>query len=298
MNSKHVGNRGYLFTFKEPYKTNVYIINGKKFTFILDTFLGSNPMDSIMNFLIEKDEKIKKKTKLVFNSHYDYDHVWGNSYFKNSIIFSHFLCRKILDKEGRDSLTTYENHKRGKVELILPNMTFLNELNFDEDKINFFSSPGHTEDSASCYDSIDKVLFVGDNIEFPFPYIRVIEIDKYINTLNAYLDYNIEYLITGHTDLIRGKEKILKVIKQQLNYVKNFKQKRVDLKNLTDTEKLIHYSNLKGYGNILKSNNFSQKSRFYYEEAIDLLHLMPDDTKGKEKALNDLKKVLKMINNQ
>ncbi|MEJ2249702.1 MAG: MBL fold metallo-hydrolase [Candidatus Lokiarchaeota archaeon] len=292
MKSKKVGERGFIFTFEDPYKTNVYIIDTEKYLFICDTFLGNRPMEEIMNFL-RNEIGIKTRFHLVFNSHYDYDHVWGNGYFKdkNSLIFSHQLCRKNLLEMGDESLEKYKSHKRGRVELTLPNLTFTKNLIFNEENLEFSYTPGHTNDSSSCYDAIDKSLFVGDNIEFPFPYIRTLELDKFIETLSKYLDYDVQYLITGHTNLIEGEE-TAKIIKDQLNYVKNFNQNIVDLNNFNLPEKLIHLSNLKEYGNLLQTNNQEEKALIYFKESLSLLNTLPEETKGKVDELHKIKDLI------
>jgi len=294
MKIQKVGTRGFLFTFEEPYKTNVYVINSNQNLFICDTFLGNDPMNKIMRFF-KKEEDLNEIPKIIFNSHYDYDHVWGNGYYKDSIILSHHLCRKILKKEGYKSLEKYCDHKMGEVTLRLPNLTFSSKILFNNEKVQFFYSPGHTVDSSSCYDLKENILFVGDNIEFPYPYIRILDIEKFIGTLNDYLKYDPDYLITGHTDLIKGNDEVKKILKSQLKYVTKFKEKDINIDLMDKSEKILHFSNLKERGNRLKSNNQLKEAKYFFEEAKYLISTLPKEMQGKEEQLNELEEILQKL---
>ena len=72
MKVQEIGTRGLLFTFDDPYKTNLYAMNGEKFLFICDTFLGPDSMNEVIVEL--KKKGFFPKPVIVFNSHHDYDH--------------------------------------------------------------------------------------------------------------------------------------------------------------------------------------------------------------------------------
>ncbi|WP_275451800.1 MBL fold metallo-hydrolase [Clostridium novyi] len=80
----------------------------------------------------------------------------------------------------------------------------------------FFYSPGHTECSASCFDEQDNVLFVGDNVERPNPYLTCNNKENYEETLKGYLKMNAEVIIPGH-GFIEDNELIIK----NLDYIKS-----------------------------------------------------------------------------
>ena len=65
-----VGSRGYLFTWMKPYHTNVYVIIGERHVFVIDTFLGIEPMEDLKNAL--PHEGIENMPFVVFNTHVDY----------------------------------------------------------------------------------------------------------------------------------------------------------------------------------------------------------------------------------
>ncbi|MHA1447095.1 MAG: MBL fold metallo-hydrolase, partial [Candidatus Heimdallarchaeaceae archaeon] len=161
MKVQKVGSRGYVFTFEDPYKLNIYVINGEEHIFICDTGFGSDSVNELLDYLRSID--IHSKPFIVFNSHADYDHVWGNHVFKESEIIAHELSPEIFQKEGEEILEKYEEHKRGEVILTPPNKLFKEKIVFEDEGVEFYHSPGHTLESSSCFDHKEKILFVGDN---------------------------------------------------------------------------------------------------------------------------------------
>ncbi|MEM2143600.1 MAG: hypothetical protein QXQ81_10125, partial [Candidatus Thorarchaeota archaeon] len=67
--------------------------------------------------------------------------------------------------------------------------------------IRLFPSPGHTRDSCSCVHESDRVLFVGDNVEYPIPYVNSLDIGTYIATLRGYATMDWDYMVTGHSSV-------------------------------------------------------------------------------------------------
>lgn len=174
MQCERIGQRGYLFTFDDlkqahyDCSTSVYVINGANRYVFCDSYLGEKYIELMAKYLFAK---CGKKEGVVFNSHYHWDHIWGNSAFKETLIISHTLTRDLIKLYGH---LEYEKNKAEfaseKVEIVLPNLTFTERLTFQDDGVEFFFSPGHTGDSSSCIDLVDKILFVGDNLESPYPY--------------------------------------------------------------------------------------------------------------------------------
>ena len=266
MKVQEVGTRGFFFSFDDPYRTNIYVINGEKYLFICDTFLGPDPMNEVLKFLENKG--FTSKPIVVFNSHHDYDHIWGNQCFKDSIILAHKLCREKIEEVGESDLQAYESHMKGKVELTLPNFLFTNKVIFPEEGVEFFHSPGHTEDSSSCFDQIDEVLFVGDNIETPFPYVRKLNLEEYTNTLEDYIVRKAIVILSGHDDLMFTD----KLINENLEYLQRFAPGKIDRSEFTKKHRGIHYSNLTTIGKLLKEESKNEESLLYYQEARMLLN--------------------------
>ncbi|MCK5303969.1 MAG: MBL fold metallo-hydrolase [Candidatus Heimdallarchaeota archaeon] len=265
MKATKVGSRGYFFSFDDPYFTTLYVINGKNRIFICDTFLGPVPMREVLKFL--EKEGVKDKEIVVFNTHYDYDHIWGNQLFENSVILAHELCVKELKETGEDDLKQFEAHKKGDVKLILPNTDFKEKLVFSDDGVEFYHTPGHTADSSSCYDSVDKVLIVGDNLESPFPYIRILNVKEYANSLREYLSRDAEIIVSGHDEIMNSD----RLLRENLEYLENFTSKKIDRKNFTKKHRGIHFSNVKTVGELLKKEGKKAEALEYYREAAEIL---------------------------
>ncbi|MHA1577992.1 MAG: MBL fold metallo-hydrolase, partial [Candidatus Thorarchaeota archaeon] len=122
--------------------------------------------------------------------------------------------------------------QRGKIDLIPPNRTFQDTLRFEDDGVKFFHTPGHTLDSASCYDMVDKVLFVGDNVESPLPYLNHVNFDQYIRTLKSYLEFDWKLMIAGHDKPLKNSD----LVKKNIDYLCNFRDWSIDLDTMSTQE--------------------------------------------------------------
>lgn len=221
MDIKQVGERGFLFTFyelkNEEYDcvTNIYAINGDKTFFICDTYLGPFYIKEVKEYL---ENTFGHKDYVVLNSHGHWDHIWGNSEFKECKIIAHELCRKyILENAELDLINHEKQFAKDKVEICLPNITFTDKLVFEDEEVEFFYSPGHTDDSASCYDRKDKVLFVGDNIDDPIPYFMCWnELEVYKATLENYLYKKADLIVQSHGDVTDNN-----LIRKNIEYILN-----------------------------------------------------------------------------
>ena len=70
--------------------------------YVCDTFLGPDSMKDIARII--KDNGHHEKPVVVFNSHADWDHVWGNCYFEDAMIISHRECRNRMIAEWEEEL--------------------------------------------------------------------------------------------------------------------------------------------------------------------------------------------------
>ena len=213
MKIQKVGSRGTLFTFHDlGIATNVYVIHAKQHVYIIDTYLGPDVMKPINQYI---KEHYGGKPLIIVNSHSHWDHVWGNSLYTSSLIISHFRCKEYMLKDGLENLEEHKSYKRGEIILTYPNLTFTDKICFEEDKVMLYHTPGHTEDEISVLDLQDRVLFAGDNLERPIPYLMSKNLKQYITTLEDYLNLDVEIILGGHTDC---EDKSL--IRHNLAYVK------------------------------------------------------------------------------
>ena len=195
--SSKVGNRGIILTFDDD--ITVYLINTDNHWFLCDTHLGPQSMKYIKDYISMQSSK---KTVIVFNSHSDWDHIWGNCMFQGGIIIGHETCRKRMNEIGQFDLARLTEYHRGIIKLVLPNLTFSDRLTFAEDEIEFIYAPGHTIDSSVCFDRKDSVLYVGDLVEYPIPYLDFNDLAIYIKTLDFVKSFPARVKISAHSGII------------------------------------------------------------------------------------------------
>ncbi|HPJ12403.1 MAG TPA: MBL fold metallo-hydrolase [Caldisericia bacterium] len=248
MKIQRVRSRGWLFTFDdiENTFTNVYVIQGKHHYFICDTYLGPKPMEKIKKHLYKE---AKKLPFIVFNSHYHWDHIWGNCAFEDSLIIGQASIVNMIHMYSESELTRFKKYQQGKVTILPPSIVFKYFLAFPDEKITIFKSPGHTFDSASLYDVFDKVLYAGDNIEDPIPYLENTDFEPYLQTIQRYENLDFKVIIPGHMTkpdelptkkILKSNAKYIKAIydKDNLSTYQRKKYRDIHRENLISLEKL------------------------------------------------------------
>lgn len=184
---------------------------GNKFNYIIDTGLGSLCVTPVLEYLGDNHKPI-----IVINTHYHWDHVWGNSSFSDCTIISHKLCREKIAAKWDDMMDKKKQFIKGNVQMCLPNLTFEDTLYFPDDKIKIFYTPGHTIDCISVFDEEERVINVSDNIgdsmDEIVPSIETSK-DAYIDTLLKYKKMEFDTCISGH-NVILGKEVFDKILKE------------------------------------------------------------------------------------
>ena len=231
MDIRNVGKRGILFTFYDlGIATNVYIIRGEKRFYVIDTYLGPEVMRQVNQYIIKEYDGMGEnggeegsggmqgtggRAVIVVNTHSHWDHIWGNSLYSSGLIISHSKCREHIREQGLHELEKYGKYQRGEVVITLPNLTFTDEMLFEDDGILLYYTPGHTDDGLSVLETRDRVLFAGDNLERPVPSLSSRDLNGYARTLEEYLRLDFQAVIGGHTG-IEGKS----LVTDNLNYIK------------------------------------------------------------------------------
>lgn len=236
-----VGKRGVLFNYEDgdcPIGggTSVYLINAENTLFLCDTHMGYKSMDAVKEYIIENN--LSNKELIIFNSHSDWDHIWGNCAFKKETIIAHEKCRKMMQESGGYTLDILSKYKNGAVELKFPNVTFDNKLSFEEEGIEFIYAPGHTECSAICYDKRDSAVFVGDLVEEPYPVLNYGDWDSYIKTLEFIKGLNAKFIVTAHSEIVNKN-----LVDEHIEYIKDFIRcyELNDASRINDKEILSNY---------------------------------------------------------
>lgn len=236
MDSTRLGSRCVLLSFPEL-AVNLLAIYGEHRTYLCDTFLGPEPMELVKEaFRADgRDQPV-----VVFNSHSHWDHVWGNCAFPGSLVLAHELCRTRLERDFAKELKAYGGQAKGAVTPRFPDLVFSDKVAFSDDGVEFYHTPGHTPDSASCLDLKDNVLFVGDNVEEPIPYVQDPDLATYIATLEGYLRLNPAACVAGH-----GRRFPRDLIEANLTYLRRLAAgAEVDTSGWSDTLKQQHQGNL------------------------------------------------------
>ena len=193
-----ITNRNIMFTqpMGQTYDLNMGLILGTKHNFVIDTGLGSGSVAPVLEYIGDD-----KKPIVVVNTHCHWDHIWGNWVFANSLIISHKLCRQLEDKHWDEAIETLSDRIDGEARKCLPNMTFEGSLHFPDDGISMFHTPGHSPDSISIYDAVDKVLYAGDEIgdtdEEIVPWIDT-DIQTMQRTIDIFKTIDFDICISGH----------------------------------------------------------------------------------------------------
>ncbi len=265
---RKIGKRGTIFSFYEPKMgdtTISYLIETTNYVFLIDTFLGSKSMGCIKDYLKEKN--LTQKKMIIFITHGHWDHYWGNAFFPDVLIIGQNLCHTKILTDGEAKLEQYHDFAEGEIKIIPPQITFQSRLKFPEEKLEFYHTSGHTSCCASCYDSLDDVLIVGDNIEDPIPYLMAEDLKQYITTLENYVKQNPKVIIPGH-----GKEHDnLDLTISNLEYIRNVSQNAVDFTEFTKDQILLHAVNMKFLGNLAKEEHNQDMAVQYFQSGLNAL---------------------------
>lgn len=232
---KEVGKRGVSFTFED--NITIYLINTDNRMFLCDTHLGPLSMEYIKQYI---SACTGEKDLIIFNSHSDWDHIWGNCAFDDALILGHETCRNRMQERGEYDLERYSKNVKGTVKLKLPDLTFDSKITFEEEHIEFIYAPGHTIDSSVCFDRKDSVLFVGDLVENPIPYLSYIDLAGYIKTLEFIREFPADIKICAHSGIIDGE-----IINKNISYIENILHGRsVEVEDSREFE-YVHTYNVK-----------------------------------------------------
>ncbi|MFW9806905.1 MAG: MBL fold metallo-hydrolase [Candidatus Thorarchaeota archaeon] len=261
MKVETIGNRGLLFPFKDPFLTNVYVILGNERVYVLDTFLGIDSMVFVKREI--REQGYDDLPVVVFNSHGDYDHYWGNAAFEDALIIGHELCRERILKEHEEAFQANEEQKKGDVILKPPSLVFTQRLSFPGDEITFYHTPGHTTDSATCWDNVDKVLFVGDNVETPLPYVYNTDLGGFHSTLESfYRIFDWKVMIGSHAPALYNRN----LLDRNIKYLESLKDWNIDLSSLTKDELHLHIHNIKYLAENIDNISLREKAELHLEE--------------------------------
>ncbi|MHA1954409.1 MAG: MBL fold metallo-hydrolase [Candidatus Heimdallarchaeaceae archaeon] len=262
MEVKKLGSRGILFNLpSKPYSVQIYCINTPNYLFIIDSgVVLESQMEDVKKYLEENN--LLTKPVIIFNTHCHIDHIAGNGVIDSEAIISHSLSLEAF-QETLDLLNKYEDYKVAAENLIFPNITFSDKLVFENEDVEFFHTPGHTEDSASCYDRIDKILLVGDSLVSPLPSINWYNLDVFIETLQSYKEIDFNKIILAHEIVLEDTN----FIDETIEYIKRFKALDVDFTGFTDNHALMYRWGLVNIARNLKKDGEEEEAKKFFLKA-------------------------------
>lgn len=208
MNKIQLTNDVYALEYDEltSYLTYVYLIIRDNTLFIIDTFCGSDYMEEIKQMYPDYHY-------CVINTHYHFDHIWGNVAFKAEEIYAHSLCKEAMLRHKEEDYLNNKQFLKGKKEIVAPFHLIEDHYYFKEADIELIYTPGHSEDGISIYDHRHQWLFAGDNLEKPIIQLERQHLSVYRDTLKKYLQLPIKCFFGGHT---------LKLTKADIQYMINY----------------------------------------------------------------------------
>lgn len=231
---RQVGTRGVVITFDD--QISLYLIACSRFYLLCDTHLGPDSMVQVQQLL---DKEPRPDKIRIFNSHADWDHIWGNASFPGSLIIAHESCRTRMAERGHFDLEQNALMTRGMVQIRFPDCTFSDRLTFDDEGVSFSHAPGHTIDSAICYDAVDRVLFLGDLVEDPIPYLDAPDLETYLATLQTLIDHPAQIMVSAHSGLVNRD-----LIRSNMAYIRSFMEGVVMSPDSFGTYASVHQWNL------------------------------------------------------
>ena len=186
---------------------------------LIDTLLYPEETLLIRRYV---EDGLGASVKYVINTHFHADHTIGTCFFPGAQVIAHELCREMLDGRGRESLRQLKDSAAEfyPVELILPDITFADEMSLQLGETNFKlrKSPGHSPDSIVCLLEEEEVLFAADTV-MPIPYFVDGSFDDFTRSLTRLLESDYENIVQGHGDIILRGE-VSEKITSDLEYMR------------------------------------------------------------------------------
>ncbi len=231
------------------------------------------------------------KPVIIFNTHGHYDHIGGNEIIKSELIIAHHFSFEEF-QDSIDLLSKYDSYKSAVEKIVFPNITFKDRLDFVDEGVEFFYTPGHTKDSASCYDSIDKILLIGDILVHPLPSINWPNLDQFIETLESLKTIEFNKMILGHEKVLEDT----KFIDETIDYIKRFKELDVDFTGFTDVHGLMYRWGMVNIAKNLKKEGKEEEAKKYFLKAksdIENPIIKPEDERELKGILAEIEEGLR-----
>ena len=234
----------------EGFEVDAYAIITDRYVVVLDTMLFPDDVAVMMQSL---QEELRGRQVLCVNSHADWDHVYGNSYFTGmhaAPIIAHEHCRaRLQSAEARNELADFQKRYPifASVALVPPAITFIQGLTIHGGNltIQLLPAPGHRLDHVAAWVPELSLLLAFDAVEMPIPSIE--------NAAGApYMFATLESLIALQPHVVlcsHGKTTNPQLMQDNLSYLREIEQRchaviqtqRPEAADLAHPSKLINY---------------------------------------------------------
>jgi len=181
------------------------VVLGGERVFVFDTLHSPQAIMPVREFV---DEIAGSRKIVVVNSHFHWDHVYGNAAFAGCDIVAHRSCRRLILAEAESES---ENVPLPPPEGVpLPSIGFGDRIRFNDDSttVHLIHTPGHTADSIILYYDEQDILFGGDTVEWPFPSLALRDGEEtYLKTLRQLNQLPVKQVVPTHGPVL-GKHVI------------------------------------------------------------------------------------------
>ena len=198
--------------------SNTYVIEGNP-SIIIDP--GATMFLPALIDNLRKDGIDPKNIGIIANTHLHADHCSANKAFQElsgASVTLHPVQDKFyefvfLDSTRAFGLSPDEFREGARLED--------NRLSLGNAELELIPAPGHSPDCVCFYERKDKILICGD-VVFEQNTGRVDlpggSADELKNSIEKLSQLDIEYLLPGHMDVVRGTEKV----KQNFNFIREY----------------------------------------------------------------------------
>jgi len=210
----------------EGMEVDAYIVFTDSYMVIFDTMLCPEDVSIMMRMV---QDEVDKRTILVVNSHADWDHAWGNAYFRRehtAPIIAHEYGRiRLQSAEARTELVNFQQQYPifRNVELVPPTITFNQHLTLYDAQmsIELFPAPGHHRDHIAAWLPELRLLLAFDAVENPLPCIESAEaVPSMFATLEHFMALRPERVLCSH-----GKTTSPALVQENLAYLREIEHR-------------------------------------------------------------------------
>lgn len=198
-----------------------FLICSERYVILHDTMLG--PASGLW-LKAWAEHHLGNRQLLVYNSHADWDHYWGNQVFSGPILGSSLSPARVKTTSGPKELERKRSEyakSYADVRPTAPSILFNNGGVIDGGDLtfHFLPTPGHRSDHLSLWIPEIATLFPADSMEDPFPLFdddfgpEVIEQEA--NTLRQQIALKAEWIFPCHAEPQKGSD----LLQANLHYV-------------------------------------------------------------------------------